>query len=177
MTLVERLHSIRDLHNKLVNQPNAVPDYGIDLKRPKDWNVPQIVEPEPQIEAVAAPEPQPEPLPKPYRVKREFPSAADITAVVLERFPHVSLADLKSHRRTRDITYPRQLWCHLARITTPMSFPEMGRYLGHRDHTSTLYGHYKIADLVQRDAMVSHDVNELGLALARRFALRNEAAQ
>src|SRR3990167_6799189 len=138
MSLIERLHSIRDLHNKLVNPPNGVPDYGIDLKRKKD--VPQIVEPEPQIEAVAepTPEPQPEPLPEPYRVRREFPSPADITAVVLERFPYVSLA----------------------RITTPMSCPQIGKCLGGRDHTTSMHSHNKIGDLVQRDAMVSHDVNE-----------------
>src|SRR3990167_1143287 len=44
MSLIERLHGIRDLHNKLVNPPNAVPDYGIDLKRPKDWTPPHLVE-------------------------------------------------------------------------------------------------------------------------------------
>ncbi|MBX4920977.1 hypothetical protein HJA76_14885 [Rhizobium bangladeshense] len=69
-----------------------------------------------------------------------------IIAEVLEKFPGVTWADLKSRRRTRDIVYPRQLCMYeVHRQRKDMSYPAIGRLFGGRDHTTVLHAVRKIA--------------------------------
>jgi chromosomal replication initiator protein len=56
--------------------------------------------------------------------------------------------DLTSSRRTADIVRQRQVIMYLARVHTTRSFPEIGRKLGGRDHTTCLHGYRKIKKLV-----------------------------
>jgi hypothetical protein len=50
----------------------------------------------------------------------------------------VSVLDLISHRRTRQVTRPRQVACYLARHMTILTLPGIGRRMGDRDHTTIL---------------------------------------
>ncbi|QIG70462.1 chromosomal replication initiator DnaA-like domain-containing protein [Rhizobium phage RHph_N28_2] len=69
-----------------------------------------------------------------------------IIAEVLEKFPGVTWADLKSQRRTRDVVYPRQLCMYeVHRQRKDMSYPKIGRLFGGRDHTTVLHAVRKIA--------------------------------
>jgi len=54
---------------------------------------------------------------------------------------------MKSKKRLRTITYPRQICAYICYEYTRRSFSEIGRYFGF-DHTSILHGHRKIRDLV-----------------------------
>jgi len=51
----------------------------------------------------------------------------------------VSVRELKSDRRTRDVLRPRQIAFWLMRRCTKLSLPVMGRKLGGRDHTTALH--------------------------------------
>ena len=50
----------------------------------------------------------------------------------------VSIDDFKSKKRTRNITYPRQIAMYLSRELTEASLPRIGDEFGGRDHTTVM---------------------------------------
>lgn len=63
---------------------------------------------------------------------------ADIVEFV-SRFTGISAVDLKSTRRNKPIALTRHCVSALARELTSQSYPEIGRRLGNRDHTTILH--------------------------------------
>lgn len=51
----------------------------------------------------------------------------------------IKLTDLKSQKRQRVLTLPRQIAMYLARNFTNASFPEIGEKFGGKDHTTVMY--------------------------------------
>lgn len=64
---------------------------------------------------------------------------SNIFEVVMDRY-NIRLADLQGKRRSRSITFPRQVCMYLARELTSLSLEEIGGYFGGRDHTTVLHG-------------------------------------
>jgi chromosomal replication initiator protein len=56
----------------------------------------------------------------------------------------VHVNDLRSNRRTQDISYARQVAMYLARELTEASLPQIGERFGGRDHTTVIYAVNKI---------------------------------
>jgi chromosomal replication initiator protein len=56
----------------------------------------------------------------------------------------VSLSDLKTKRRNKNIVVPRQIAMYLSREMTDLSLPEIGTYFGGKDHTTVLHSFNKI---------------------------------
>jgi len=63
--------------------------------------------------------------------------------------------------RRADVVMPRQVICYLARRETNVSLPQIGGALGGRDHTTVLYAHDKISDLVERDQTMRRDLTAI----------------
>lgn len=80
---------------------------------------------------------------------------------VVSRFYDVSIADLKSARRTKHVTFPRQVGMHLSRELTTRSLPEIGRGFGAKHHTSVMYAARKIADQRKVDPALQSDIDKL----------------
>lgn len=59
--------------------------------------------------------------------------------------------DLKSQRRPRAISFPRQLAMHLCRKHTSSSLNEIGRHFGGKDHTTVLCADRKIRRLSEEE--------------------------
>ena len=75
-------------------------------------------------------------------------SAKDVIAAVA-RDAKLSEAALLGRRNSREVARPRQVAMLLMRRLCPhLSFPEIGRRLGGRDHTTALYGVRKIYSLM-----------------------------
>ncbi len=70
-----------------------------------------------------------------------------ILKVVSSHF-HVSVTELKGKRRTKAVALPRQVAMYLARELTDSSFPEIGQKIGGRDHSTVMYAHGKIGELI-----------------------------
>ena len=70
----------------------------------------------------------------------------------------VSAQDLMSARRTVRIIRPRHVLFYLAKVLTGCSLPQIGRFLGGRDHTTVLHGVNKIACLKHSDAQLAADI-------------------
>jgi len=71
---------------------------------------------------------------------------------VLKDFPGITRADINSHHRTDDIIYPRHLcFYHVCEERPDLSYPQIGRMFGNRDHTTVIYAHKKISEMTEED--------------------------
>ena len=70
--------------------------------------------------------------------KVEKVTAEKIQKVVATHF-NIKLADFKAKKRTKTIVLPRQIAMFLCRDLLKMSFPEIGRLFGGKDHTTVIY--------------------------------------
>ena len=73
----------------------------------------------------------------------------------------IRVGDLLSKRRNRSITRPRQLAMQLAKELTTHSLPEIGDAFGGRDHTTVLHACRKVRELIETDARISEDYDNL----------------
>lgn len=62
----------------------------------------------------------------------------DILEAVSQHFG-VKLSELIGRKRSRSISYPRQIGMYLARKLTPLSLEEIGLHFGGRDHSTVLH--------------------------------------
>lgn len=79
----------------------------------------------------------------------------------------ISVVDLRGPRRTDDISRPRQVAMALAYEMTLASYPQIGRAMGGRDHTSIVHG-YRSAQKRIRSGQVDRDIYEKALEILRR---------
>jgi len=84
----------------------------------------------------------------------------NIQKTVAEYFK-MRVSDLHSKRRNRQITRPRQMAMALSKELTTMSLPEIGDAFGGRDHTTVLHAQRKVKELVESDAGVREDYQNL----------------
>ena len=68
---------------------------------------------------------------------------AEVQNAVATRFG-VKVADMKSKKRTKALVFPRQLAMYLSRDLTELSYPEIGRHFGGKDHTTIMHACKKI---------------------------------
>jgi len=64
---------------------------------------------------------------------------------------NIKLGDLKSKRRTQDITLPRQVAMYLCRKYTATSFPAIGYKFGGRDHSTVIHASKSIQKKIKED--------------------------
>lgn len=74
---------------------------------------------------------------------------------------NVRTIDLKSDKRARSLSFPRQICMYLLRKYLVLSFPEIGRFLGGKDHTTVLHGVTKIAQSLKKDPEVEKHLTEI----------------
>lgn len=96
------------------------------------------------------------------------PKIIAILEVVSRRY-NVSILDIRSQRRNARFVLPRMVVAYLARHLTFMSYPEIGRRLGNRDHTTILSAVRKIKARMQSDPDFAREVT----ALKNHFAAAN----
>ncbi len=87
-------------------------------------------------------------------------SMKDICDVVVDRLK-VKLSDMQSKKRTKRVTFPRQLCMFLARELTDLTLADIGAHFGGRDHTTVIYAIERIQERTQKDPEVAHLVEEL----------------
>lgn len=84
---------------------------------------------------------------------------AVITAVS-EMF-NISIEDLKSSSRRREISVARQIGMFLMRQHTNLSLPKVGEVFGGKDHTTVMYSCEKIAQLKETDVELARSLRQL----------------
>ena len=74
---------------------------------------------------------------------------------------NIKVADIKSKRRTRDISVPRQIAMFICREHTKSSLPEIGRQFGGKDHTTVIFSYKKISNLIKKNKELKASVQEI----------------
>lgn len=87
-------------------------------------------------------------------------AVVDIQRAVAARYG-VSVTDLRSARRTANVTLPRLIAVYLARTLTELSLPAIGRLFGNRDHTTILRSVCIVRQRMARDAAFMGEVAAL----------------
>ena len=83
-----------------------------------------------------------------------------VIKVVSDNF-NVSIEDLKSSSRKREISLARQIGMYLMRQHTDLSLPKIGEVFGGKDHTTVLYSCDKINQLQSSDLNVAQTIRQL----------------
>ena len=97
------------------------------------------------------------------RLPGEFdpPSASVTVAAIIEavaRFHNLRSVDITGSKRTRALTRPRHIAMFLARTHTSLSFPELGREFGGRDHSTIQHGYHKVREELEVDPDLAYKV-------------------
>lgn len=69
---------------------------------------------------------------------------SDLIKSIVAQFYNLKVEDFESKRRTRSISFPRQVAMFLCRELTDMSLPKIGEEFGGRDHTTVIHAYDKI---------------------------------
>ena len=78
----------------------------------------------------------------------------------------IRVSDMFSARRARDIARPRQVAMYLAKTLTSLSYPEIGRQFGGRDHTTVMHAVRAVESHIETNPEISEDVQLLKCLLA-----------
>lgn len=63
--------------------------------------------------------------------------------------------EINGNRRDAETVTARHIVMYLARELTNQSYPQIGRELGGKDHTSVMNGHHRMAERLQADTELS----------------------
>lgn len=102
-------------------------------------------------------------------VKRQMPKIITIETIQKEvaSFFDVKMHDLKSSRKHKNISLPRQIAMFLSRKYTVASFPEIGERFGGKDHSTVIHAVRKIESLLGEDSALTSSVDSISRKLER----------
>jgi len=87
----------------------------------------------------------------------------EIQKKVAEHF-NISVKEMQSSRRARNVARPRQIAMYLAKQLTSRSLPEIGRKFD-RDHTTVMHAVRKVEELILEDTSLAESVDALRRSL------------
>lgn len=85
---------------------------------------------------------------------------------VVARFYHVSIDDLKSNRRNKEVSNPRQVAMYLCRNLLNMTLPQIGSEFGNRDHTTVIHACNKVSEELIKSPDLGRDLDEIKKRIA-----------
>jgi len=80
---------------------------------------------------------------------------------VVSRYYDISPDQMMTQKRSRDISFPRQVAMYLCRELTGMSLPKIGQVFGGRDHTTVMHACDKISNEMEQSAELRRAITEL----------------
>lgn len=85
----------------------------------------------------------------------------EIIKDIVSQYYNMRVEDFDSKRRTRSISYPRQIAMYLCRELTDMSLPRIGEEFGGRDHTTVIHAYDKITNDLKADEDLHNKVTKM----------------
>jgi chromosomal replication initiator protein len=85
---------------------------------------------------------------------------ADVQLMVMEQFG-VTKDEMIGGKRTQNLVVPRQIAMYLCRQLLSVSFPEIARNFGGRDHSTVMYACTKLEQTMKMDRQVRVVIGEL----------------
>ncbi len=80
---------------------------------------------------------------------------------VTANYYNISLEDLTSKKKTKNIAFPRQIAMYIGRKLTDLSLPKLGEEFGGRDHSTVLHACNKIEEDMENIQEVKKSVDDL----------------
>ena len=80
---------------------------------------------------------------------------------VVAEFFHVSVEDLKSKKRSSNLTFPRQVAMYLCRTVINESFPKIGTEFGGKDHSTVMHSCDKIEKEIKINKELANIVEKI----------------
>ena len=80
---------------------------------------------------------------------------------IVARYYDLTPDQLTTQKRSRDISYPRQIAMYLCRDLTGMSLPRIGQVFGGRDHTTVMHACEKIQNELDRNNELRRAITEM----------------
>ena len=81
----------------------------------------------------------------------------NIINVVCDHYS-ISIEDIKSSKRNKELVHPRQIIMYLCRSMTDATYKEIASELGGRDHSTIMYGEKSIVDMMKKDEALKRTV-------------------
>jgi chromosomal replication initiator protein len=91
--------------------------------------------------------------------------SVDMVQKEVAAYYRVTLADLKTKKRNKNVVLPRQVAMYLTRKLTTHSLPEIGAAFGGKDHTTVLHAYKKIEKDFMTNPEVKKSIDHLNLVL------------
>ena len=92
------------------------------------------------------------------------------------KYYDVTVADIERQSRCRGISTPRHVAYYLVRRLTKLSYPQIGRFFGDRDHTTILSGVKRIAHNKPNDYILAAQIEKI-IAKMRADGYRRNASE
>ena len=83
-----------------------------------------------------------------------------IQKIVAEQYK-MTIQEFKLKKRTRSVSFPRQIAMYLCRELTDLSLPQIGEVFGGRDHTTVMHAHDKISQMRKSDPFIEKSISEI----------------
>lgn len=80
---------------------------------------------------------------------------------VIANYYNISIEDLVSKKKTKNIAYPRQIAMYIGRKLTDLSLPKLGEEFGGRDHSTVLHAYNKVEEDIENSQDVKKSVDDL----------------
>ena len=94
------------------------------------------------------------------RANNKLVTIEDIQKKVAEHFS-IKMSEMFSARRSKSVVIPRQIAMYLSKELTNLSYPEIGRNFGGKDHTTIIHASKKIDKLLNENSSISEDIRLL----------------
>jgi chromosomal replication initiator protein len=98
---------------------------------------------------------------------REGPPALDEILAAVASFYRQSPDDLRSANRLASVVHARHVAMYLCKRLTTHSLSEIGRFYGHRDHSTVMHAVQKIETLLERDERLKSEAQSIRRALGQ----------
>jgi chromosomal replication initiator protein len=85
----------------------------------------------------------------------------DLVIQEVARTFDTKVSDIKSNKKHNSVVIPRQVCMYLLKRLTNMSFPEIGRVLGGKNHSTIIYGVKKVGKLIDKDIKIKNAVDKI----------------
>ncbi|MFA7252935.1 MAG: chromosomal replication initiator protein DnaA [Patescibacteria group bacterium] len=86
---------------------------------------------------------------------------SDLVIREVHKYYKLPIEEIISKKRTKELVLPRQITMYLLRHECGLSFPEIGREMGGKDHSTIMHGCNKIEACISSNNRVKEDLNNL----------------
>jgi chromosomal replication initiator protein len=85
----------------------------------------------------------------------------DLVIREVHKYFKIPIEDLLGKKRTKELVMPRQVTMYLLRHECALSYPEIGRKMGGKDHSTIMHGCEKIEANISMDLRLKEDINRI----------------